>query len=154
VGSRSPPHACKFNGRIGTEGTRSVQIRYRRNHGNGRSNTLSVANDIDEALQEWARLLDDAKFFEAHEVLEELWLHAIEPERTFLKGLIHVAVALHHHQRGNGHGARVKYRSAERYLAPYQPGYLGIDLAGLFEQLRPRFAGLLGDPNEVNGETE
>jgi len=102
-----------------------------------------MAEDINIAIAEWARLLDEGSYFEAHEVLEGRWLCADEPEKTFLKGLIHVAVALHHHQRGNKHGARVKYQSAQRYLEPYRPIYRGIDLASLIDQLQPYFETLL-----------
>ena len=41
------------------------------------------------------------EYFEAHEVWEELWLVAREPEKTFLQGLIQVAAAFHHHAREN-----------------------------------------------------
>jgi predicted metal-dependent hydrolase len=46
------------------------------------------------------------KFFEAHEFWEEIWLVEIEPEKTFLQGLIQVTAAFHHHQRGNPDGAQ------------------------------------------------
>ncbi len=46
------------------------------------------------------------EYFEAHEVWEELWLAAREPEKTFLQGLIQVAAAFHHHTRENARGAR------------------------------------------------
>lgn len=102
-----------------------------------------MTESVSTAITEWAQLLGAGSYFEAHEVLEGFWLTATEPERTFLKGLIHIAVALYHHQRGNRHGARVKYQSARRYLAPYQPRYQGVELADLFEQLDPFFAELV-----------
>jgi uncharacterized protein len=46
------------------------------------------------------------RFFQAHEVWEELWLAAAEPEKTFLQGLIQVAAAFHHQARGNVGGAQ------------------------------------------------
>jgi hypothetical protein len=101
-----------------------------------------VTEEINSAIAEWVQLLGAGNYFAAHEVLEGPWLRAAEPEKTFLKGLIHVAVALHHHQRGNRHGARVKYRSAQGYLKPYQPAFLGVELTGLFNQLHPYFDGL------------
>lgn len=97
---------------------------------------------MDTAVAEWARLLNEQQYFEAHEVLEEPWLCATEPHRTFLKGLIHVAVALHHYRRGNLHGARVKYQSALRYLERYLPAHGGVDVVGLITQLEEQFAPL------------
>ena len=46
------------------------------------------------------------KFFEAHEFWEEIWLVELEPEKTFLQGLIQITAAFHHHQRGNPDGAQ------------------------------------------------
>ena len=97
---------------------------------------------MDTAVAEWAHLLNEQKYFEAHEVLEGPWLRAAEPHRAFLKGLIHVAVALHHYQRGNLHGARVKCQSAIRYLERYRPSYGGVDVLGLITQLDEQFAPL------------
>jgi uncharacterized protein len=45
------------------------------------------------------------KFFEAHEVWEEMWLTEGEPEKTFLQGIIQIAAAFHHYLRGNSDGA-------------------------------------------------
>lgn len=88
----------------------------------------------------FARALEQGRFFEAHEALEGPWLRAAEPDRTFLKGLIHVAVALYHHERANAHGAAVKHASARRYLLPYGPAYGGLDLAALLEALEGRLS--------------
>ena len=99
--------------------------------------------NLQHPIREWLRLVNDQQFFAAHEVLEGPWLRAAEPERDFLKGLIHVAVALHHCARGNAHGARVKCRSALRYLEGYPDVYGGVDLAGVRSELRGFFAGVL-----------
>jgi predicted metal-dependent hydrolase len=101
-----------------------------------------VDDAMDEALREWVRLFNAGAYFEAHEALEGAWLRARGPDREFLKGLIHAAVALHHYRRGNGHGARVKHRSAAAYLAPFQPDHRGIPVAALLRQLESFFAPL------------
>jgi len=46
------------------------------------------------------------RFFEAHEVWEEVWLASAEPEKRFLQGIIQIAAAFHHYQRGNLLGTR------------------------------------------------
>lgn len=99
-----------------------------------------------QAIREWRELLNAGDYFAAHEVLESPWLRAAEPDKSFLKGLIHAAVALHHYRRGNAHGARVKYHSAVRYLAPYLPHYGGVNLADLIEQLDGFFVDLAALP--------
>jgi uncharacterized protein len=98
--------------------------------------------DLRAAVEAWAAHLNAGEYFQAHEVLEEPWLRAQEPERTFLKGLIHAAVALYHYRRGNAHGAGVKHASAARYLAPYRPEYLGVEIGTLLLDLEELFHGL------------
>ncbi len=91
--------------------------------------------DLDATVREWVRLFNAEQYYEAHEVAEEHWHRANEPEKTFLKGLIHAAVSLAHLQRGNPHGARVKGKSAAGYLAPYAPTYAGVALDELLQAL-------------------
>lgn len=110
------------------------------------ANGWNVNRELAEVVGEWKRLFNRGEYFEAHEVAEHLWLRAAEPEKTFLKGLIHAAVALCHYQRGNGHGARVKYASCRRYLEPYRPDYQGVDLEDLLAEMDRFFAALAASP--------
>ena len=85
----------------------------------------------DPKLREFVGRFNRGEFFEAHEVLEELWKEYSGPDRSFLQGLIQVAVALEHRLRGNRRGARGVLTSARRNLEPYLPGYRGFDLEAL-----------------------
>ncbi len=98
------------------------------------------------AIREWRGLVNAGDYFAAHEALEDVWRRATGPEKQYLKGLIHVAVALFHYRRGNGHGARVKYGSALRYLAEGAPAASGLDVPELRAQLDRFFADLLALP--------
>jgi len=80
-------------------------------------------------------LFNAAHFFEAHEVLEDVWRAAPEPERKFFQGLIQVAVALHHYSTGNHIGCRSLLERARRNLTPYPAGHRGVDLDSLRQQL-------------------
>ena len=71
------------------------------------------------------------RFFEAHEVWEELWLGAAEPEKTFLQGLIQVAAALHHHGRGNARGRQSLLAAGIAKLAACPDDFRGIAMAQL-----------------------
>jgi predicted metal-dependent hydrolase len=61
----------------------------------------------DPRLTEFIRLFNDRAFFEAHEILEELWLECEGEQKEFYRGLIQCAVALahYHYQRNNRIGA-------------------------------------------------
>ena len=84
---------------------------------------------------EGIKLFNRGQFFEAHEVLEEVWRPARNPERKFLQSLIQVAVALHHHSRGNLVGARSLLARATRNLEPYPERFGGVDLRSLRRSL-------------------
>ncbi|HET9341780.1 MAG TPA: DUF309 domain-containing protein [Candidatus Eremiobacteraceae bacterium] len=55
--------------------------------------------EFDAFIECW----NDARFFEAHEVLEGLWMRTRD---EFQRGLIQLAAALYHIQRSNLKGAR------------------------------------------------
>ncbi len=85
-------------------------------------------------MGEFLRLFNAREFFEAHDALEEFWQEYGGEDRTFYQGLIQVAVALEHAQRGNKKGAGGVLNSARHRLQPYLPHYEGFDLAELLEQ--------------------
>ena len=55
--------------------------------------------------REFWRLWQEEKFFECHEVLEDLWREERGVRRVFYNSLIHGAVAIYQHRRGNAIGA-------------------------------------------------
>jgi uncharacterized protein len=81
-----------------------------------------------DAFEQGIRLFNEARFFEAHEVLEDVWRANSGPEKRFLQGLIQLAVALHHHSTGNLRGARSVLARSARNLHGYPEGFLGIPL--------------------------
>ena len=76
-------------------------------------------------------LFDAGDFFDAHEVLEDVWRAAPAEEKRFLQGLIQLAVGLHHHSRGNLAGARSLLARGNRNLSGYPEGHGGINLPRL-----------------------
>ena len=80
-------------------------------------------------------LLNRGEFYDAHEVLEDVWRAAPEPERRFLQGLIQVAVAFHHHSRGNRIGFRSLLERAIRNLSSYPAHTRAWALTALFDNL-------------------
>lgn len=97
----------------------------------------------DRRLDEAIELFNACEFFACHDVLEELWGETLGPEREFYQGLIHAAVCLFHFGEGNLGGARKMYGSAVRYLTPYAPECLGVNVERLLTELRTAFAELL-----------
>lgn len=78
------------------------------------------------------------EFFEAHEVWEELWLVAREPEKTFLQGLIQVAAALHHQARGNASGAKSLLAAGVAKLEGFPEDHRGIAVGDFRAEAKSR----------------
>ena len=74
------------------------------------------------------------KFFEAHEVLEKLWLpNRQESDGRFYKGLIQLAGAFVHVQKGRTGPATSLLKLARANLEGYPHTHQGLDLAAVRE---------------------
>ena len=80
-------------------------------------------------------LFNRAHFFEAHEVLEDVWRAAPAEEKKFFQGLVQLAVAFHHHSTGNQIGMRSVMERGMRNLDGYPNGFYGIQLLPLKHSL-------------------
>jgi hypothetical protein len=90
-----------------------------------RSRTLII--DV-VSLERGLELIRAGDYFEAHEELEDEWREAPGGERDFLQGLVHVAVAWLHAERGNRPGSERQLEKALRRLDGYGPTHRGVDL--------------------------
>ena len=86
-------------------------------------------------LQEGLELIREGSYFDAHEELEDEWREAPEPERDFLQGLVHVAVAWLHAERGNRNGCERQLVKAERRLDGYRPSHRDTDVDALLANI-------------------
>lgn len=84
---------------------------------------------VDEALELGIGLWHQQRYFEAHECLEAVWHAAPDAERDLWQGVIQLAVAGVHLQRGNIDGARAILDKAAQRLARYPDAHHGIDVA-------------------------
>ena len=78
-------------------------------------------------------LFNQGKFFDAHEVLEDVWRSAPAEQKKFFQGLVQVAVAFHHHSTGNQVGMRSVLARAIRNLRESQQHKGGIELEALLD---------------------
>jgi len=96
------------------------------------------------------RCWNEQRYYEAHDVLEQLWLGTSSPDADFLKGLIQAAGAFVHLQKRFEHPLHAKHsrrlppavrllRLAERNLASFMPLHHRLDVADLC-QLLSRYA--------------
>jgi len=87
--------------------------------------------DARDLWVEGIELFNASRFFDCHEVWEEVWKQASGAEKLFHQGMIQAAVAILHAQRGNPRGARSTWDKARAKLEPLPAEHMGIALAEL-----------------------
>jgi uncharacterized protein len=100
---------------------------------------------VEPELTAFAKCWNDGAFFTAHEVLEGLWMRRRDDG---LQGLIQLAVALHHIERGNIRGARTMIERARRHLSNEANAPCPIDLT-MMDDYAARVAEALADGNMI-----
>ena len=88
-----------------------------------------------DPIQEAIRLFNETYFFEAHEVLEEVWRQERGEPRLFLQGLIQVCAGFHHFQNGNLVGAITLLQRGADKMRRYPERYLGFDTGQLIARI-------------------
>jgi uncharacterized protein len=91
---------------------------------------------MDERFYRGLEEFNKEAFFEAHEVLEDLWHEYRDPDRTFIQGLIQIAAAFYHLQSHNIKGAVSQFEKGGEKLAHYLPTYNQVSVAELLEDVR------------------
>ena len=102
----------------------------------------------DPRFQQGVELFNAGEWYAAHDLFEELWHETADPERRSLQGILQVAVAQLHLERGNRRGATILFGEAlGRLKRPGTPD-LGLDLASLCRAAQQRLEVLQqdGDP--------
>ena len=84
-------------------------------------------------------LFNSARFFDAHEALEDVWREAPRHSqlRRHLQGLVQLAVAFHHQSTGNCVGARSVLERALRNLNGAEESFPALHLESLHTSLKP-----------------
>ena len=82
------------------------------------------------------RLFNQARFWEAHEAWEAVWLRHPEDGRFFIQGLIQTAAAYHQLRRGIHRGFLIHLRRARERLVLFPDVFLGVDVADLRKEIR------------------
>jgi hypothetical protein len=96
------------------------------------------------------RCWNERRYYEAHDVLEQLWLNTKSPDADFFKGLIQAAGAFVHLQKRFEHPTHAKhsgrlppavrlFQLAQRNLTNFGPWHHGLDVTA-FCHLLSRYA--------------
>ena len=89
------------------------------------------------------------RYFDAHEVWEEIWLRSSGDTKQFYQMLIQAAVGLYHYERGNARGARGMHASVVDKLERLPSFLMSLDLGDFSRQFRGFFAELIENNDEA-----
>jgi predicted metal-dependent hydrolase len=111
-----------------------------------------AAEGLDPHFAGYFACFNAGQYYEAHDVLEELWLPIRrEPDGDFYKGLIQLAGAFVHLQKGRLRPADALFALAEANLRRLPGEHLAFDGAGalrLIAEWRQALAGFAENPLE------
>jgi hypothetical protein len=106
--------------------------------------SLNTGSSHDPCYEGYFICFNEQNYYQAHDVLEHLWLKDRGPAHLFFKGLIQLAGAFVHLQkqyRRPDHptdGRRLRpawrlFKLAQTNLEPYQPTFLDLDVHSVLE---------------------
>src|SRR5262245_36920948 len=100
---------------------------------------------MSDPLQAGINYFNEGRYFEAHEVWEDMWRSARGPLRLFYQGLVQAAVGLHHLNHGNLNGATAQLKKSLSKLEEYPDRFCRIhnrklttDLRNILVRMKPQ----------------
>ena len=96
---------------------------------------------VDPRFIRGLHLFNEGEYFEAHDVIEELWLEvpSDDPMRDLYQGVIQAAAAIYHFDRGILSGALGLHCASVKHLRKYEPAALGLNVSQLVSGLNDFF---------------
>jgi predicted metal-dependent hydrolase len=89
---------------------------------------------IPQTLLQGVEAFNHQQFYVCHDLLEAIWMEAIEVDKNFYQGILQIAVGCYHLDNGNWRGAVILLGEGIRRLAFYQPSHYGIDVSQLRQE--------------------
>ena len=97
---------------------------------------------------------NSGRYFDAHEVWEQVWLHSSGEAKLFYQTLIQAAVGLHHYERGNLRGALGMRRNVTEKLEQLPDMFMSLDLAKFRRDFEDYFAGVEDEGDDKAGSKQ
>ena len=103
---------------------------------NSRARLPVPRGKFDPRYRDFFERFNRQEYFEAHEVLEQLWLSTRDDKRDFYQGLIQTAAALLKRKQGKTEAAARLAARAEHRLQKYHDTVEGLDVQVVISLLR------------------
>ena len=103
---------------------------------------FSLTADEEAHLEHGIALFNSGKFWEAHEVWEEIWKNHPEDGRFFIQGLIQLAAAYHQLGRKVYRGVVIHLKQAQERLKLFPSDFLRIDVLPILQVIDDSLAAI------------
>lgn len=97
-----------------------------------------IKNKFPSELIKFTHYFNRKKYFEAHEILEPLWIQSKGKNKIFYQGLIQISVAQHHLQNNNKIGAKNLFLKARKKLKLFPKIHLNIQHQKILNNLEEK----------------
>jgi predicted metal-dependent hydrolase len=104
---------------------------------------------VSDRLESGIRAFNEGHYFEAHELWEDVWRASSGSTRTFVQGLVQVAVGLHHLKGGNRRGGLHVLRRGLDKLERAPAECQGIDNGRFIKDIQAYLNGDMTDPIRI-----
>ena len=108
-----------------------------------------MSSHLDPRFKATVDLFNRRAWYEAHDAFEEIWHETAGSDRRLLQGILQIAVAHVHLERGNLRGATILLGEGVGRLSSAESGDLGLDLPSLRDQARLRLEALQRETDPV-----
>lgn len=128
----------------------------------GKNVDLDTIDIVDHPYyRAYFRCWNEQRYYEAHDVLEQVWLNKNTDDDDFFKGLIQAAGAFVHLKKNFEHPTHTKhsrrlppavrlFRMAEKNLSRFGPRHHGLDVAALCQLLRVYADQIVASDHKIN----
>ena len=97
---------------------------------------------------------NEGRYFEAHEIWEEIWLRSSGETKLFYQMLIQAAVGFHHYSRGNERGARGMYKAVIEKTGKLSREFMALDVSLFEREFKAFFETLISGEDGQAGESD
>jgi len=94
---------------------------------------FDLTTDEEAYLEHGIALFNSAKFWEAHEAWERIWMNHPEDGRFFIQGLIQLAAAYHQLGKKVYRGVVIHLKQAQERLKLFPSDFLRIDIPPILQ---------------------
>jgi len=97
-----------------------------------------MIENLHERLAEGIDFFNREYFFEAHDVIEELWMDAREQtQRDLFHGLVNIATGFYHYRMGNRNGMHSQLQKGVEKLSAVPALCFGVNVGKLLNEVQP-----------------